>query len=208
MAITKEQIIQTAEELESEGVNITMNAVRERLKGGSFATISPVLREWKRSREKTAQTALEMPSELNGAIQRAGAEIWSVASALASAKLEAVQIEAQALVDEAQSERDEALKEIENLEGAIDFRLEDIARLNTELESKIINVQELEEYKIKIEKELFTERAAAKATIDGLEARLQDAKEAMDKLAKVSETPKKRTYRKKPEQTDIEDQSK
>ena len=201
MAITKEQIIQAAEELGTEGGNVTMNAIRERLKGGSFATISPVLREWKHSREKTAQTALEMPSELNGAIQRAGAEIWSVASALASAKLEAVQIEAQAIVDEAQSERDEALKEIERLEREEGEREE---KLKTALD----NCKELEEYKVTIEKELFTDRATAKATIDGLEARLKDAKEAMENMTKISEAQKKRTYRKKPEQTDIEDQSK
>ena len=205
MAITKEQIIQSAEELQAEGVNITMNAIRERLKGGSFATISPVLREWKQGQERTAQIALEMPLELNGAIQRAGAEIWSVASALASAKLEAVQIEAQGIVDEAQSERDEALKEIERLER-------DQEEVKTELESKTVDARELEARET--EQTLIASESTAKATIEGLEARLQDAKEAMEKLAKMSETPKKqsqepvkkkRTYKKKPEQSDIED---
>jgi chromosome segregation ATPase len=111
---------------------------------------------------------------------------------LASAKLEAVQIEAQAIVDEAQSEREEALKEIERLER------EECER-EIKLKSAFENCQELEEYKAKIEKELFTDRATAKATIDGLEARLQDAKEAMENMTKISETPKKRIYKKKPE---------
>ena len=111
------------------------------------------------------------------------------------------QIEAQAIVDEAQSERDEALKEIERLEREEGEREE---KLKTALD----NCKELEEYKVTIEKELFTDRATAKATIDGLEARLKDAKEAMENMTKISEAQKKRTYRKKPEQTDIEDQSK
>ncbi len=63
MAITKDQIIEAAEALKSAGVNPSMAAVRERLGGGSFATISPVLREWRESQEQRATVAIEMPAE-------------------------------------------------------------------------------------------------------------------------------------------------
>ncbi|NOR69629.1 MAG: hypothetical protein GQ532_08045, partial [Methylomarinum sp.] len=52
MAITKEQIIETAERLQAKNINPTMAGVREALGGGSFATISPVLRDWKTSKEQ------------------------------------------------------------------------------------------------------------------------------------------------------------
>src|SRR5690606_40605394 len=66
MAISKQEIIDAAEQLVAEGVNPSMQAVRERLGGGSFATISPVLREWKENREATTVAVLEMPSDVKG----------------------------------------------------------------------------------------------------------------------------------------------
>ncbi len=50
MAITKQDIIEAAEALQAAGTNPTMNAIRETLCGGSFATISPILRDWRESK--------------------------------------------------------------------------------------------------------------------------------------------------------------
>ena len=52
MSSNKEKIIAAAENLEAQGVNPTQVTVREALGGGSFATIGPVLKEWKESKKE------------------------------------------------------------------------------------------------------------------------------------------------------------
>ncbi|MGI5310321.1 DNA-binding protein [Rheinheimera sp. WS51] len=116
MAISREQIIDAAEQLAGEGINPSMQAVRERLGGGSFATISPVLREWKEKREATTVAVLEMPSDIKGALERFGADLWKAASALATAQFEKLKEESRFSIEAANKERDEALAEIERLE--------------------------------------------------------------------------------------------
>lgn len=120
MAITREEIVQAAEALERDGEKATMAAVREFLGGGSFATISPVLREWRDGRKTTQAVVLEMPGELKAVMERAGAELWQAASRLANEKLVTVQAEAEVSVSDARMERDEAIREVKRLEAALE----------------------------------------------------------------------------------------
>ena len=120
MAITREEIVQAAEALERDGEKATMAAVRAFLGGGSFATLSPVLREWRESRKITQAVALEMPGELKAVVERAGAELWQAASGLANEKLVTVQAEAEVSVSDARMERDEAIREVQRLEAALE----------------------------------------------------------------------------------------
>ena len=117
MAITRDEIIQAAEALERDGEKATMASVREFLGGGSFATISPVLREWKEGRKSTQSVVLEMPGELKAVMERQGSEFWQAASRLANEKLITVQTEADNAVADAQAERDETLQEVARLES-------------------------------------------------------------------------------------------
>lgn len=117
MAISKRDIIEAAEKLRVAGVNPTMQAIREALGGGSFATISPILREWRNSSEQRAIVAIEMPGEAKAALERAGLDLWKIVTTLATEKLTKVQEEAEAAINGANAERDEALAEIERLEA-------------------------------------------------------------------------------------------
>ena len=47
MAITKQDILAVADALDAEGVKPTLAAVRKKLGGGSFSTISEAMKEWK-----------------------------------------------------------------------------------------------------------------------------------------------------------------
>jgi len=148
MAITKEQIIEAAEELKAAGVNPSMAAVREKLGGGSFATISPVLREWRESQEKRATVAIEMPGEAKAALDRAGVDIWRIVTGLATEKLAKVQAEAEETVKAATAERDELLKEVEKLEKHIEqltASLQDEDKLKSKIE-----MLELQNHKLQI----------------------------------------------------------
>jgi chromosome segregation ATPase len=127
MAITKEQIIDAAEQLQANGVNPTMQAIRNALDGGSFATISPVLREWRDSKKQRATVALDMPGEAKAALERAGVDLWRIVTALATERLTKVQEEAETAVNGAQADRDEALFEIERLETSIEQKDAELA---------------------------------------------------------------------------------
>jgi chromosome segregation ATPase len=121
MAISKQDIIDAAEKLQAAGVNPSMQAVREAMNNtGSFATISPVLREWRDSKSQRATVALEMPGEAKTAFERAGADLWKIITALATERLTRVQEEAEAAIQAANADRDEALAEIERLEAGIE----------------------------------------------------------------------------------------
>ena len=139
MGITRDDIIQAAEALERDGEKATMASVREFLGGGSFATISPVLREWKESRKTTTAVALEMPGELKTVAERMETEFWQTASKLANEKLVTVQAESEATVSAAEDERDEALQDIVRLEKELSVAAE--SRQNAEREKMAAHEQ-------------------------------------------------------------------
>lgn len=113
----KDKIIAAANALAAEGhTNPTNDAVRERMGGGSFATISPVMREWRAARQSEAVATLEMPADLRRAIESSVGNVWNIASKLASASVETVRVEAVEAAVILTEERDEALVEVARLE--------------------------------------------------------------------------------------------
>lgn len=119
MALTKDQIIQAAEEIQSTGENPTMEKIRASLGGGSYSDISPALRQWKESKEQRATLAIQMPNEAKAALDRAGIDLWKIITGLATEKLIKVQAEADESINNANTERDESMLEIERLESLL-----------------------------------------------------------------------------------------
>jgi chromosome segregation ATPase len=138
----REKIITAASALASEGIESPTNdQVRERMGGGSLSHISPVMREWRKSRKADIVAALEIPADLKKVIETSVGQVWASASQLATASIETIRQEADAVIEAATAERDEALTEIDRLEARIaerDSALADKAQLidqaNTELE--------------------------------------------------------------------------
>ncbi|WP_051790803.1 DNA-binding protein [Endozoicomonas montiporae] len=161
MAITRDDIINAAESLERDGEKATMASVREFLGGGSFATISPVLREWKEGRKTTTAVALEMPGELKTVAERMEAEFWQTASRLANEKLVTVQAEAEASVSAAESERDEALEDIVRLEKELADAVEGQQVASDEKASALEQVSELKADIIRLEEQLAASKTGA-----------------------------------------------
>jgi chromosome segregation ATPase len=128
MAITREQIIQAANTLQDSGEKPTMEKIRGILNGGSYSIISPVLREWKKGNEKRAVATIQMPNEAKAAFDRTGADLWQIISTLATEKLTKVQVEAEESVQYANSERDEAIREIERLESILEQKKGEIKK--------------------------------------------------------------------------------
>lgn len=176
----KEKIIAAANALAAEGIeNPTNDQVRERMGSGSLSHISPVMREWRESRKAEVVAALEMPADLKKAIESSVGQVWTAASKLASATIETVRQEADAAIEIATVERDEALAEITRLENQI-----------AELEKVLTNrEQEVNQVKAELEQErsqntkLTTENAALVARVDdrdeqikGLKTELKEAR--------------------------------
>jgi predicted RNase H-like nuclease (RuvC/YqgF family) len=110
----KNKIFAICAELQKSGVKPTLERVREALGGGSFSTINPILKEWKEQQSSHDQPALELPPE---AVQ-AAALIWKIATDKSTELTNSLKHEFEALLKEAVTEKEEALKEVLNLELA------------------------------------------------------------------------------------------
>lgn len=182
MAISKDQIIEAAEALVSEGINPSMQSVRERLGGGSFATISPVLRKWKEDRESTTVAVLEMPSDVKSALERFGVDLWKAASSLASAQFEKLKEESRSSIDRANNERDEALREIELLESQVMLRDDQMASFHDENDLLRSQLNEESNKNIALQQRVTDlQETIANLKSDLKECR-QDGRQAVEKL--------------------------
>ncbi|MFT7532449.1 MAG: chromosome segregation ATPase [Gammaproteobacteria bacterium] len=116
----RDKIFTAATALASEGMdNPTNDQVRERMGGGSLSHISPVMREWRESRKAEIVAALDIPADLKKTIETSVSQVWASASKLAAAAIETTRQEADAVIEAATAERDEALAEIDRLETRI-----------------------------------------------------------------------------------------
>ena len=114
-----EKITEAIREIEAQGQEPTVTAVRERLGSGSFSTIGIVLSDWRQKKESEARPAVPEPPDL---VRIALGNVWSEAWKAANGVLEP---ERQSFARERQ-EHDRARAEM-NAE---------IARLETELEAE------------------------------------------------------------------------
>jgi chromosome segregation ATPase len=202
MAISKQDIIEAAEKLQVAGVNPTMQAIRDALGGGSFATISPALREWRNASGQRATVAIEMPGEAKAALERAGVDLWKIITTLATEKLTKVQDEAEAAINAAQADRDEALAEIERLEAGIEQQGGELAEalaanevstnnLNDALEEiraleiKLADKARIEADNTRLTAELAELRTENKALVDEKFVLVGTVKDAENKLSRA-----------------------
>jgi chromosome segregation ATPase len=117
MGITEDMVISAAEELLAEDKYPSMAAVRSKLGTGSYTTISPILRKWREGQELSKVVMVEIPSDIQTALDKFGNQLWTVASSIATQQLDKIREEARSVVDAANSERNEAMEEIERLES-------------------------------------------------------------------------------------------
>ncbi|CAG0940523.1 hypothetical protein BROC_01068 [Candidatus Brocadiaceae bacterium] len=114
----KEQIFSICDRLNQLGVKPTAQRVRDELGGGSFSTISPILKEWRDSQSR-AESVPDIPPEAQNAVYQATALLWKIATDHQAEAINAVRQECNRIEQEAIAERDEALREIEVLEKRV-----------------------------------------------------------------------------------------
>lgn len=141
MALTRETIWDTADQLDAEGVKPTLSAVRKRLGLGSFTTIQDAMVEWKARREQAIVAPQDPPpANLAERATALAAEIWGLARTAAEAALtserQRMEIEREALqaqLAEAVEGADALAAENERLVGGLAELQKERDRAATEL---------------------------------------------------------------------------
>lgn len=114
--ITEKAVFAAARALQDEGKRVTGNNVREKLGGGSFTTITPILARWRDEEAEKQALATEIPDGLSDAVDDFARRLWLEATRIADKRVEAAEKSAR--------ECEASLKDItESLEAEI-VRLE------------------------------------------------------------------------------------
>ena len=86
MAITKQQVWQAADRLREAGQRPTLDAVREQI-GGSYSTLTPLLRRWRERQEARRAAAAAPPAALSERVTATGQALWETALRMATERL-------------------------------------------------------------------------------------------------------------------------
>ena len=196
----KTKIFAACEELQKSGVKPTLERVREALGGGSFSTINPILKEWKEQQTTSEQPALELPPEAVQAASQAAALIWKIATDKSTELTNSLKHEFEALLKEAVTEKEEALKEVLNLEQAAanltaekQSQAQEITALTVQLQKLQLmldaDVKQIEELKTEL-KQVHHEANALSAEVQKQALLLSDADSQAAKLGDLLELKK------------------
>ena len=140
MAITREQILETASRLQAQGIKPTQTNVREALGGGSFTTIAEALREWRADQDQTAQLQqVVIPSDITDRTQVLIAQVWETAQTLANDRLvkerEALEHK-EALINAEIDEANKVIETLENEQAELTAQLDTLTNENSSLNTR------------------------------------------------------------------------
>ena len=134
IALTTEQINQTAQKLTEKGINPTLANVRSALGGGSFTTIGEALKTWKEAQkdnEKLKQ--VDIAPQIKDKADLLMGELWQNALDLADERLklerEALAV-AQQQADAKVAEMAEALAQVEAEQEQLNAQLDELTHSN------------------------------------------------------------------------------
>lgn len=186
MAITREQILETASSLQAQGIKPTQTNVRESLGGGSFTTISEVLREWRQEQDQTSQLqAVVIPADITDRTQVLIAQVWETAQSLANDRLikerEALEHK-EALINAEIDESNKIIETLENEQAELTAQLDTLNNDNSLLTHKN---NELENLTNSLETQLNAEKDRADQATNqatGLQAKLDEQNAKIERL--------------------------
>ena len=192
MAITREQILETASRLQAQGIKPTQTNVREALGGGSFTTIAEALREWRADQDQTAQLQqVVIPSDITDRTQVLIAQVWETAQTLANDRLvkerEALEHK-EALINAEIDEANKVIETLENEQAELTAQLDTLTNENSSLNTRN---NELENIVNSLKTQLTAEKDRAdQATAQNnqLQAKLDDQNAKIERLTADLET--------------------
>ena len=139
--VTDEAVFEIADQLTANGEKVTNRAIWSAIGGGSMTTICQALRHWRERQELQVTQPIErtpLPAALVDIFHHAAVQLWDAALAETKSELEQLALATNVRISEAQSERDEALAELqttaEELEQVKAER--DVARLEIDSQTQ------------------------------------------------------------------------
>ena len=118
MALTTQQIHDTADKLHEQGIKPTLASVREALGGGSFTTISEAMKSWRQDHQDEQELKqVDLPSGINERLQVLGADMWQTAIDIANDRLTKEREALEVIKAKAQQDVDELSESVKTLEA-------------------------------------------------------------------------------------------
>lgn len=183
------RIIEAIEKLEAEGVSPTQVAVREALGGGSFATIGPVLKEWKESKkEDHALAEVQVPEAITERLEQLQGAVWQAAVDEAERRLSAEREALKVAQDKAASEAAEQLEIISHLEAEAAKDSETIEVLAADVDTRTAQLNELLNEKKELEEKARDDSRAAAEALARETSRAEAAVERAERAEALHDT--------------------
>lgn len=181
MALTAEKIHAEADKIAAQGERPTLARVRKALGGGSFSTISEAMQVWREQQtQEHALAEVEVPESLSERVEQLKAAAWQSAVEEAERRLSAER----SALDEAQAQ---AAGEVEEAREAVQTLEDEASERDGDLEALRGQLQEAERGWRDAEREREAEAARLSERLAGLEARLSDAQEVIERLTALDE---------------------
>lgn len=185
MAITRQQIFDTADQLVNDGKNPTLSNVRAALGSGSFSTISEAMTEWKAKQQEANQPIREAaPEAITQRLSELGNEVWSVAQEIANARLKS---EREAL-EQSRAELEAGKQEAVDLADQLSVELEALQTRHNKAVEDIRQANELLSQKQETNQSLARQLESADIRIEENQGRMEDLKTELKHAHEESRT--------------------
>lgn len=132
MAITKQDVWRTANEIDAAGEKPTAVEIRRRLGTGSYTTITSALKDWRRPEDEENAELEPMPGEYQERIAQAGADLFAIALRIAEERFQTERDAWATERTELAGERDSALALADQVANDVDAAKSRIHALETE----------------------------------------------------------------------------
>ena len=188
MALTIQQVHNTADQLQEQGIKPTLAEVRKALGGGSFTTISEAMKSWRQDNQEEAQLRqVELPSGITERLQTLGADMWQTAVDIANDRLVKDREALESIKAKAQAETDEAQEAVKTLEGEQADLLEQLDEVTATAEATAITAAQ-----VTAERDVLTQTLSdtqhqlelERAKTDAAQGQLSDLRNSFDQQAK------------------------
>lgn len=178
-----------ADRLAEAGQRPTLAAVRKELGGGSFTTISEAMKSWRETQqEEHALGEVQVPETVSERLGQLQAALWQAAVGEAERRLATERDALAQAKEEASAAVSEAQEAVETLEAEAQEHESQIQQLQSNCATLEQKAVEAETAKAHAEQVAAAAQATATAQLEGLEARLADAKATIEALvAKIGE---------------------
>jgi chromosome segregation ATPase len=178
-----------ADRLAEAGQRPTLAAVRKELGGGSFTTISEAMKSWHDAQQQEhALGEVQVPESISERLSQLQAALWQAAMGEAERRLAAEREDLAQAREEARAQVSEAQEALDTLEAEACAREQQIEQLHTRCRELEAQSATAAAGRAQAEQAAAAAQATASAQLEGLEARLADARATIDALvARIGE---------------------